>query len=127
MSGGSRSLTFIEMNGFLDEWFQMGLTDDDLEKFQAAIMVAPKNNPIVEGTGGFRVIELSGVGLNNTMTIQLGYVYFEEFGIVLLVMGRWDNLMMNLTPKGKASIASLIAKQAAAFAARGAKYENSEG
>jgi hypothetical protein len=110
--------TFIEMNGFLDEWFQMGLTDEDLERFQAAIMAAPKDNPIVEGTEGFRVIELSGVGPNNAMTIQLGYVEFEEFGIILLVMARWDNLMMKLTPKGKASIARLIAWQSAAFAAR---------
>jgi hypothetical protein len=120
MADTSRLLTFIEMNGFLDEWFQMGLADDDLEKFQAAIIAAPKSNPVVEGTGGFRIIEMSHVGPNSTMTIQLGYVYFEEFGIVLLVMARWDNLMMKLTPKGKASIASLIAKQAAAFTARGA-------
>ena len=35
-------LTFIEMNGFLDEWFQMGLTDEDLELFQAAIMANTK-------------------------------------------------------------------------------------
>ncbi len=118
MADGSRLLTFIEMNGFLDEWFQMGLTDEDLEIFQAAIMAAPKRSPDVEGTEGFRVIELSGVGPHNAMTINLGYVYFEEFGIVLLVMARWDNLMLNLTAQGKESIARLIAWQSAALAAR---------
>jgi hypothetical protein len=118
MADDSRLLTFIEMNGFLDEWFQMGLTDDDLERFQTAILAVPKSSPVVEGTAGFRILEMSGVGPTNAMTIQLGYVYFEEFGIVLLVMARWDNLMMKLTAKGKASIASLIARQAAAFAAR---------
>lgn len=118
MADSSRLLTFIEMNGFLAEWFQMGLTDEDLEMFQNAIMGAPKGNPEIEGTGGFRVLELSRVGPSQAMTIQLGYVYFEEFGIILLAMARWDNLLMNLTSKGKMSIASLIARHGTAFSAR---------
>jgi hypothetical protein len=104
-------LTFVEMTGFYDEWCELGLTDDDLWIFQTMIMAAPKSNPVVNGTGGFRVLTMARGG-RPRQAVNVGYVYFEDYGIVLLVIVRSDNALKRLSPNGRASIRRLIERQA---------------
>jgi hypothetical protein len=104
-------LTFVEMTGFYDEWCGLGLTDDHLWLIQAMIMAAPKDNSVVDGTGGFRVLSMSPRG-RPRLTVNVGYVYFEDYGIVLLIIARSDSSLKKLSPKGRASIRRLIERQA---------------
>ena len=104
-------LGFIEMNGFYDEWIDLGLTDDDLGLFQAVIMTAPKSNKVIPETGGFRVLQMSCDGERN-LSIRLGYVYFEDHGIVLLVIARNDDALDHFSEPGRRSIRRLIEREA---------------
>src|SRR5690349_14227881 len=77
-------LTFIEMNGFFEEWLALGLSEDDLSMFQMAIMAAPKANREVVGAGGLRVLEMCRD--DDQFRVDLGYVYFDWYGIVVLII-----------------------------------------
>ncbi len=110
-------LTFVEMNGFADDWAELGLTDEDLAIFQAMIMAAPKGAPAIPDTRGFRVLELKRAN-RPLLQIRVGYVYFEEYAVVLLVMARTDDAMTNLSQKGRDSIRRLIEREEQAFATK---------
>src|SRR5947209_4021469 len=104
-------LTFVEMNGFYDEWLAFGLDDEDLDMFQAMVMAAPTKNPEVKGTGGFRIIKMTRGPRPPTaapFTVQVGYVYFAEYSTVLLVISRTDDVLNDISEKGRESIRRLI-------------------
>ncbi len=86
-------LTFVEMEDFAQDWQDLGLNDDALMALQVLIMIRPKGNPVVSGTGGLRKIRFSprGSGRGKRGAFRIGYVYFEEFGIVLLVVAYGKN------------------------------------
>lgn len=45
-------MDFIELEGFIEEWMDLGLNDEDLQEVQITIMADPSRWPIVKGTGG---------------------------------------------------------------------------
>ncbi len=120
-------LTFVEMEGFCEEWHnELCLTDDQLSLFQAAIMAAPTANPVMPDTGGFRVLSLTrvtsgekdsnGKDDESLMTVHLGYVYFEDYHVVLLVVARIDGTFKMFSLEERKAIRELIERETIAFA-----------
>ncbi len=80
-------MTFIEAQGFSDDWRDLGLGDDELQALQIAIMIGPKKAPVIPGTGGLRKLRFAPTRWKRGKrgTARVLYVLFPEFGIVLLV------------------------------------------
>jgi hypothetical protein len=85
---GVELLTFVEMQGFSDDWSDLGLGDKDLQALQIMIMLQPDGPPIISGTGGLRKMRFAPAGwaTGKSGGARICYVYFKEFGIVLLVI-----------------------------------------
>ncbi len=81
-------LSFIEMRGFSAEWFELKLDNDHLLELQLEILRDPKRYPVNQGTGGLRKMRFSPSDWNvgKSGATRVCYVYFEEWGIVLLVV-----------------------------------------
>lgn len=81
-------LTFVEMDGFSDDWKDLGLNDEDLMALQISIMLRPKGAPVIPGTSGLRKVRFapSGWKTGKSGAIRVCYVHFQEYGVVLLVV-----------------------------------------
>jgi hypothetical protein len=82
-------LDFIETRQFTRRWQRLGLNDEEqLCTLQLLIAAAPKDGSVVKGTNGIRKIRYSPPGWNigKSGALRVLYVYFEEFGFVLLLL-----------------------------------------
>lgn len=113
-------LTFIELDDFRQDWRELGLDDDDLLALQVAIMRAPRKNRVVPGTGGLRKIRFSPKDLpkGKSGAFRICYVYFEELGIVLLIVAYGKNEKDDLSAAEKKAIRQYIERQKAVFSKR---------
>ncbi len=113
-------LQFIEMPGFSNDWEELRLDSDDLLALQVAIMSGPTRAPVVQGTGGLRKIRFAPPRWNigKSGAVRVCYVYFDEWGIVLLVIAYSKNEKDSLTANEKATVRDLIARQEAEFSRR---------
>ncbi len=103
-------LHFIEMRGFEDDWERLGLDDDDLLALQIAIMAGGKNAPRIKGTGGLRKLRFAPVKWNagKSGAARVCFVYFETYGIVLLVVAYGKNEKDELSDEEKKFAQKLI-------------------
>ncbi len=103
-------LSFIELEGFHDDWYDLGLGDADLFKLQVGIMLGPKSHPVVRGTGGLRKIRFSPVGwpTGKSGACRVGYVYFEEWGVVVLVVAYAKSERDNLSKASQKAIREML-------------------
>lgn len=110
-------LTFVELDGFRDDWERLGLNDDDLNLLQVAIMSAPTWYPVISGTGGVRKLRFSPGRMKRGKSgaFRVCYVYFEEFGIVLLAIAYGKNERDNLTTAEKNALRQYVARQQKQF------------
>lgn len=106
-------LNFIETKVFTDSWENLRLSDDDLFVLQMAIMSAPKASPVIPGTGGLRKLRFSSPSWSRgkSGSLRVCYVYFEEYGIVLLVIVYSKSEKDNLSEQQKKTIKQLIKRQ----------------
>lgn len=82
-------LDFIETRQFTRRWEKLGLNDEEqLCMLQMLIAAGPKDSPVVKGTTGIRKVRYSPPGWNigKSGALRVLYVYFEEFGFVLLLL-----------------------------------------
>ena len=82
-------LDFIELPAFTKRWAELGLDDeDDLTALQLFIMVEPKRAKVVKGTNGRRKLRFAPDRWHSGKSgaARILYVYFEEYGIVLLCL-----------------------------------------
>lgn len=114
-------LTFIESKVFEREWSRLGLTIDDLFGLQLGIMIHPKGPPVVQGTGGLRKLRFSPrrSAHGKSGSHRACYVYYEDFGTVLLVTAYSKNQIDDLSPAGKKAIRRMIQEQQKLSSARG--------
>ncbi|OAI41301.1 hypothetical protein AYO40_03335 [Planctomycetaceae bacterium SCGC AG-212-D15] len=110
------------MEGFSEDWQNLGLDDDDLWVVQLAIMARPTGGPVIQGTGGLRKLRYKppkGSGIKKA--VRVCYVYFKEFSIALLVIAYAKDEMDNISTEQKKACRELIRRQAAVFAKRAIK------
>jgi hypothetical protein len=113
-------LQFWEVRIFTEAWHDLRLTADDLLDLQMEIVFNPARAPVVKGTGGLRKLRFSPEGwpVGKSGALRVCYVYFEEFGEVLLVLVYAKSERDDLTEAEKAAIRGLIARQEAGYARR---------
>jgi hypothetical protein len=113
-------LTFIEMDGFRDDWHDLSLTDDDLELLQVMIMTAPKQAPAIPQTGGLRKIRFAPPRSSKGKRggVRVLYAYFQEFGIALLAAAYGKSEQDNIPAGHRKLYRDLLARQRIVFASR---------
>lgn len=82
-------LDFIELPIFTKRWAKLGLDDEgDLSALQLAIMAAPRKAKVIKGTAGIRKMRFSPPRwpVGGSGAARVLYVYFGEFGMVLLCL-----------------------------------------
>jgi hypothetical protein len=115
-------VSFVEMEGFSDDWIDLKMTDDDLRIVQALIMVAPKANPPIRGTGGLRKLRfITGAKTGKRKEIRICYAYFQEFEMVLLVVAYAKNERDNIPPADKRFIREMLRREKIALS-RGPRH-----
>jgi hypothetical protein len=106
-------LLFIESTVFRKAWKTCGLTDEDLFELQLGILAHPKGHPVVKGTGGLRKVRFSpsDSAHGKSGSYRTCYVYYEEFGIVLLVTAYPKNKTDDLSAAARKAIRKMIEEQ----------------
>ena len=106
-------LHFVELRNFTTNWrSKLELNDDDLLELQLAIMLAPKGNPVVPGTGSLRKLRFSPSRWRRGKrgALRVGYAYFEDLKIVLLGSVYPKNEKDDLTAAEREEIRKLLAE-----------------
>jgi len=104
-------LHFIELRAFTEAWdHRLALGDDELTALQILIMMQPKGAPIVAGTGGLRKLRFAAesAAAGKRGGIRVCYVYFEQWGIVLLVTAYAKNRKDDLSAMEKKRIQEIL-------------------
>lgn len=104
--------TFVEMEGFTEDWKDLNLTDDDLQAMQIIIMTNPQGPPVVKGTGGLRKLRFAPASLNRGKSgaHRIGYAYFETYKVVLLIIAYSKKDKDDLSPAQAKVIKRLISE-----------------
>ena len=103
-------ISFIETRRFTSLWDEFDLKVEDLIRLQDQIGVDPTANPVISGTGGLRKIRFASLAGNRGKrgAFRVGYAYFEEYGIVVLVLVYPKNRMGNLMPAEKKLVKAIL-------------------
>jgi hypothetical protein len=111
-------VVFVELDGFAEDWHDLGLADDDLQDLQRMIMANPRGAPVVSGAGRLREIRYapSRSGKGKSGGVRVCFVFFEEYSVVLLVLAYPKNAKEDLSQNEKKVIKRLIAEVQAEFA-----------
>jgi hypothetical protein len=82
-------LDFIELPEFTKRWAALGLDDeDDLSALQLSIMAGPTSAKPIKGTNGIRKLRFAPRKWKSGKSgaARVLYVYFEEYGLVVLCL-----------------------------------------
>lgn len=103
-------LNFSELDWFVRNWSELGLTDEELSRLQMLIMFEPRGGEVVRGTGGLRKLRFVPTGWNRGKSgaLRVCYVYFEKYGFVVLVTVYTKADLDNLSAAGKNAIRNSV-------------------
>jgi len=92
-------LNFIELRTFSRDWKKLGLEDVDRDALSLLVMIAPKEPPIVPGTGGLRKMRFvpPGMKVGKSHGFRVCYAYFEEYATVVFVRAYAKNQQDDLS------------------------------
>jgi len=101
---------FVELPYFRAKWIHLGLNDEDLRALQVGLTTSPQRWPVVGGTGGLRKMRFASPRSNRgkSGSYRIGYVYFEEFGVIGLISVYAKNDQANIPAAQKAQIKKAI-------------------
>lgn len=77
--------TFIQMDEFLKNWEELGLTDEDLRRLEYTIMKNPKIGPVIPGTGKLRKMRFAYENKGKSGSARVCYVDFLIYDTVYLI------------------------------------------
>lgn len=119
-------LSFIETPEFSDDWERLGFdVVDDLHALQIMLMANPRCGTDVVGTGGLRQMMFVRIASESNPALPAGYVcyvYFEEFGIVLLVSA--SRMLAELNLAQREEVRALIDEQEKEFSRGPVRFRN---
>ncbi len=105
-------LNFVELDWFVNHWEDLALDDEALAALQILIMCNPRAGDVVPGTGGLRKMRFSPPGSERGKRggLRVCYVYYEKYGIVLLLIVYAKSEQDDLSPKEKRIVKGIIAR-----------------
>jgi hypothetical protein len=105
--------TFIEVPSFTASWKRLGLDDEALITLQQTVMGQPGAGTVVKGTGGLRKLRFAPEAWHTGKrgAVRVCYVWFEEFGVVLLVVAYSKSERDDLSSADRKTIRELIQRQ----------------
>lgn len=106
-------LNFVEVDWFVRAWKELGLDDEkSLAALQILIMCNPKGAPVIPGTGGVRKLRYSPPGwdVGKRGALRVCYVYFEKYGLIVLLLVYAKGDMDNLSETGKQTMRTTIGR-----------------
>ena len=105
-------MRFVEIPYFRKKWLSLDLNDDDLRALQICLTTSPASFPVVAGTGGLRKARFSKVDSNRGKSgyYRIGFVYFEEFGVIGLIAVYAKNDQSTIPVTQKTQIKDAIEK-----------------
>lgn len=106
-------LNFVELRPFTRRWTELKLDDEgDLAALQLQIMRAPTGGPVIRGTSGLRKLQFSPPSwkTGKSGALRVAYVYFPDFGVVLLAAVYPKNVKTDLTAADKVRINAAIGR-----------------
>jgi hypothetical protein len=105
-------LRFAEVEPFPGQWAKLKLTDDDLARLQVALCAEPRMGAVIPGTGGLRKARFAaGDGdRGKSGSYRVFYVYFQEYGIVILWAIVAKNQKADLTKAERNAIATVLGR-----------------
>jgi hypothetical protein len=104
-------LNFIELDWFVRAWKELGLDDEkSLAALQIRILCNPKGAPVIPGTNGVRKLRYSPPGwdIGKRGALRVCYVYFEKYGLVVLLLVYLKGEMDNISEAGKQAMRTAI-------------------
>ena len=105
-------LRFVQIDPFPRLWAKLRLTDEDLRALEIDILASPSVSPVNPGCGGLRKLRFStrDKKRGKSGSYRVFYVYFPEYGIVLLmaILARSDKA--DLTQADKNALAQVISE-----------------
>lgn len=107
-------LLFTELKGFQSDWKQLGLdVENDLGCLQVQLMIDPMEGSVIQGTGGLRKLRFAPPSWNRGKrgSLRVLYVYYPEFGHILLITTYAKSEDSDFSESGKKRIRQLIAEQ----------------
>jgi hypothetical protein len=107
-------LDFIELPAFTRRWGQLGLDDEqDLTALQLSIMANPTGAKPIKGTKAIRKMRFAPAKwqVGKSGAVRVLYVYFKEFGIVLLCLAYGKGEVANISDAVKKYLNKLVDEQ----------------
>ena len=99
---------FVHTQIFDRQWKELGLDDDDLRSFQAELIDNPKNNPIIQGTGGIRKARFSFRNKGKSGGVRVLYLNIERVSIIALISVYSKSEKENITAEEKRIMSGLV-------------------
>lgn len=112
MAESASWLRFVQWDGFVRDWADLGLDDEDLSDLEICIMAHPDACPVIQGTGGVRKLRVSPAGWNvgKSGAVRVWYLHIAEKGVVILLVAYQKSDREDLTPSDKKAIKSLVTR-----------------
>ena len=99
---------FLHTSIFDKQWKELGLNDDDLRSFQSELIDAPKQAPIIQGTGGVRKVRFSLGNKGKSGGVRVLYLDIEKVSIIALLSVYAKNEKENIDAEEKRIIQRLV-------------------
>ena len=116
-------VTFIETKPFSESWEEFELPDEDLQALQNLIMRSPRSHPVIPATGGLRKMRFAPPSWlkGKRGALRVCFVYFQEYGIVLLTLVYSKREKADLGADDKKAIRQLIQREEKVLSERSTK------
>jgi hypothetical protein len=108
----SKWLTFIQLPGFVSDWKDLELDDEDLRELEMLILRQPEAGVVVSGTGGLRKVRFSPSAWRRGKSgaIRVGYVSLVHFGAVVFLAAFAKNEQANFSSGERNAFRQIIAE-----------------
>lgn len=121
-------LTFVQLALFVRHWYQLGLTDEDLQALEQLISENPSAGAVMRGTGGLRKVRFAPPSWHRGKSgaARVCYVVYDVFETAYLVSLFATNEQANLSDANKAAARALLRRLEAGLKRRGGSHEEGE-
>lgn len=104
------TLTFVQLSTFVAKWRRLGLTDDDLQALEEAILERPQGGQVMRGTGGLRKMRFAPPSwhMGKSGATRVCYVVFSEVASCYLFAIFAKNEKPNLSAAEQAELRAAV-------------------